>query len=250
MVDIARCRSTFHLNHGFLRFPHQWLIHFHPPPPPPEDDILPPPPPPEDDIPPPPPPPEDDIPPPPPPPNDLEVVAEEVPPPQPSKASDDSKEQTPPPQSDEDETDNALIPPPPPSLQGSDSHHSVTSPDGNDTPMDTDITLELPAQPPSDEIYTPMFRLDGTGHNLSDEEKREMEYIGPFISLGSPIVPSGIISLSIQMTSLIQQSWMQWHGQQQISPMWYYDGWTFGRKQRDPSIKSLIWTPSMTHSLR
>ncbi|KAI6142715.1 hypothetical protein BKA82DRAFT_4360509 [Pisolithus tinctorius] len=115
------------------------------------DPFPPPPPPPEDDIPPPPPPPEDDIPPPLPPPNNLEVAAEEVPPPQPSEASDDSEEQTPLPQSDEDETDNALIPPPPPSSQGSDSHHSVTSPDGNDTPMDTDITLELPVQPPSDD---------------------------------------------------------------------------------------------------
>ncbi|KAI6150459.1 hypothetical protein BKA82DRAFT_4013246 [Pisolithus tinctorius] len=156
-----------------------------------------------DDIPPPPPPPEDDIPPPPPPPNDLEVAAEEVPPPQPSEASDDSEEQTPPPQSDEDETDNALIPPPPPSSQGSDSHHSVTSPDGNDTPMDTDITLELPAQPPSDDISNPqvpiledqpdvLFRAERhrlqqkftrlcsawMGHDLSDEEKREMEVHG------------------------------------------------------------------------
>ncbi|KAI6145947.1 hypothetical protein BKA82DRAFT_32471 [Pisolithus tinctorius] len=176
---------------------------FPPPPPPPEDDIPPPPPPPEDDILPTPPPPEDDIPPPPPPPNDLEVTAKEMPPPQPSEASDDSKEKTPPPQSDEDETDNALIPPPPPSSQGSDSHHSVTSPDGNDTSMDTDITLELPAQPPSDDISNPqvpiledqpdvLFRAEWhrlqqkftrlcsawMGHDLSNEEKQEMEVHG------------------------------------------------------------------------
>ncbi|KAI5999878.1 hypothetical protein F5J12DRAFT_784634 [Pisolithus orientalis] len=156
---VKRCQSTFHLNHGFLRFPHQWLIHFHPPcclltmtfhhhPPLPPDD---------------------DIPPPPPPPNNLEDMAEEVPLPQPSEASDDSEEQTPLPQSDEDETDNALIPPPPPSLQESDSHHSVTSPDGNDThmsTMDMDISSELPLQPPSD------------SHDLTDEEKWEMEVHG------------------------------------------------------------------------
>ncbi|KAI6148301.1 hypothetical protein BKA82DRAFT_18071 [Pisolithus tinctorius] len=167
---------------------------FPPPPLPPEDDIPPPPPPPEDDIPPPPLPPEDDIPPPPPPPNDLEVTAEELPPPQPSEASDDSEEQTPPPQSDEDETDNALIPPPPPSSQESNSHHSVTSPDGNDThmsTMDTDITLELPVQPPSDNISNPQVPIledqpdkfthlcsAWMGHDLSDEEKREMEVHG------------------------------------------------------------------------
>ncbi|KAI6151112.1 hypothetical protein BKA82DRAFT_34875 [Pisolithus tinctorius] len=186
---------------------------FPPPPPPPEDDIPPPPPPPEDDIPPPPPPPEDDIPPPLPPPNNLEVMAEEVPPPQPSEASDDSEEQPPLPQSDEDETDNALIPPPPPSSQGSDSHHSVTSLDGNDThmsTMDTDITLELPVQPPSndtrflaEDISNPqvpiledqpdvLFRAEWhrlqqkftrlcsawMGHDLSDEEKWEMEVHG------------------------------------------------------------------------
>ncbi|KAI6140504.1 hypothetical protein BKA82DRAFT_4019503 [Pisolithus tinctorius] len=148
MVDIARCQHTFHLHHGFLRFLHQWLIQLHPP------SLLPP---------------DNDILPPLPPPDDLEDVAKEVPPLQPSEESNDSKEQTPPPQSDEDETNNALIPlppppsddpgmindqipPPPPSLQESDSHHSVTSPDWNDTHMsmmDMDTSLELPPQPPS-----------------------------------------------------------------------------------------------------
>ncbi|KAI6144090.1 hypothetical protein BKA82DRAFT_32585 [Pisolithus tinctorius] len=182
--------------------PQPWLAEVDPfphPPLPPEDDILPPPLPPDDDIPP-----------PLPPPNDLEVAAEEVPLPQPSEASNNSEEQTPLPQSDEDETDNALIPPPPPSLQESNSHHSVTSPDGNDTSMDTDISLELPLQPPSDDtqflaedISNPqvpiledqpdvLFHVERhqlqqkfmhlcstwMGHNLSNEEKQEMEVHG------------------------------------------------------------------------
>ncbi|KAI5980637.1 hypothetical protein F5J12DRAFT_789079 [Pisolithus orientalis] len=135
-------------------------------------------------------PPDDDIPPPPPPPDNLENVTKE---------------------SDEDETDNALIPPPPPppddpgmindpipppppSLQESDSHHSVASLDGNDTSMDMDTSSELPPQPPSDEIYTPIFHLDGTGHNLSNEEKGKWRCIVLYIQ--ELIMPEAERSLS------------------------------------------------------
>ncbi|KIN94248.1 hypothetical protein M404DRAFT_35258 [Pisolithus tinctorius Marx 270] len=171
---------------------------------------------------------EDEIPPPLPPPDDLEDVAEEAPPPPPSEESNDSEEKPPPPPpSDEDETENALIPPPPPlsddaamindpipppppSSQESDSHHSVTSPDGDNTPMDVDASSEQPPAPSSDDTrflaediriaHPPLLEdrpdvfsraercrlrqrfthLYSTwmGHSLSDGEKREMEVHG------------------------------------------------------------------------
>ncbi|KAI6138642.1 hypothetical protein BKA82DRAFT_4020851 [Pisolithus tinctorius] len=154
----------------------------HPVPPPPltsaatysTENLIPPPPPPPFEI---SPPVEELIPPPPPPVDTAEVAAkpEEIPPP-PLPAEDIKDEDEDhlllPPSSDDDKTDNDLTPPPPPSSE--------------DCKMETEVALATP------------LPAKAEGHDLSDEEKAQMELDG-FIHPGTDIA-DGMAQMATEFT--------------------------------------------------
>ncbi|KAI6142744.1 hypothetical protein BKA82DRAFT_25782, partial [Pisolithus tinctorius] len=195
--------------------------HLVPPPPPPfetafpMEELLPPPPPPSDTA-------EvaaepEEVPPPPPPAEDIEDEDTDRPPPPPSSDDDESADDLtppPPPSSEDYSMSDEPIPPPPPPADESDSRGSIASPDAMETevasaellPAEAEDTRFLAAavatpQHPSPEDQPDVFahternRLRRTfqdlcsawiGHDLSDEEKTQMEMDG-FVHPGADV---------------------------------------------------------------